>query len=178
MSSQTKRLTAIKKNAADAQPKAKNAASRVISREYPELFVHMATAEYLNIKWRKSQKFVCGNLVCLNSISGPIYQRFVKRVNLSAKDQQLLFHLTPARLARRLRDKTAFTRTESDCIYRVAEVYRLATELFGTDQKALLWMAQEKPLLGGKRPKDLLASSAGIDAVKDELMRIAYGVCS
>lgn len=150
--------------------------SRENSGDYHGLFVHVATAEYLGVNWRESLKFVSGNLVCLSSISGPIYKRFVKRVNLSAKDQQFLFHITSTTLTRRLRDKAAFTRTESDCVYRVAEVYRLATELFGTDQKALLWMAQEKPLLGGKRPKDLLASSAGIDAVKDELMRIAYGV--
>lgn len=56
------------------------------------------------------------------------------------------------------------------------EVTDLATRVFGRSEDAEHWLSQKSLALDGERPLDLLTSAPGIDAVKDLLTRIEYGV--
>lgn len=139
------------------------------------IWVNKETARYVGVH-ENPFDLVPNDLVVVGPIGHVIYQKFVKRNSLSPKEQQKLFHIGSATLARRKREKADLTKTESDHFFRVAEVYRSAEEIFGSHEKANRWLGQRSPVLGDQRPKDLLDSSAGVDAVKDELLRIAYGV--
>lgn len=134
-----------------------------------------STALYLG-QDRKSFAREDGDLVEVGPINTKLYQVFVNRVGLSQKEQQVIFHLAPATLSRRLKGNVDFTKLESDLFYRVVEVFRYAAEVFGSDDVSKRWMDEVSAVLGNKRPKELLDSSAGVDLVKDELTRIAYGV--
>lgn len=155
--------------------RAREMASRKIKGYKVVISTNKATAYYIGLI-RKSFANENGDLVEVPPINTVVYKRFVTRTGLTPKEQQTLFHITSATLARRLSEKADFTKTESDHFFRVAEVFRSAEEIFGSDEKANRWMGQVSPVLGGRKPKELLDSSAGVDAVKDELMRIAYGV--
>jgi len=65
---------------------------------------------------------------------------------------------------------------QSGRTWKFAEVLSLATEVFGSQKAAELWL--EKPALGldGRRPIDLLQTPAGTEAVETLLMQIDYGV--
>lgn len=139
------------------------------------IYTNKATAFYVGM-FRKSTENETGDLVEVPPINAVVYKRFVTRAGLTPKEQQNLFHIPSATLSRRLGKKADLTKTESDHFLRVAEVYRSAEDVFGSNEKANRWMGQVSSVLGDKRPKDLLDSSAGVDAVKDELVRIAYGV--
>lgn len=63
----------------------------------------------------------------------------------------------------------------SDRLVQLAELYAYGLEVLGKEN-FLQWVQTSLRTLGGKRPKELLFSSIGIDMVKDELTRIEYGV--
>ena len=63
----------------------------------------------------------------------------------------------------------------SDRLVQLADLYAYGREVLGQDIFRQ-WTQTPLRTLGGKRPKDLLFTSVGIDLIKDELLRIEYGV--
>lgn len=59
-----------------------------------------------------------------------------------------------------------------------AEIYALATDLFGSEEDAQRWLQNPAFGLGGQRPVDLLDTETGIAPVKEYLIRIDRGVYS
>lgn len=68
------------------------------------------------------------------------------------------------------------TQEQSGRAWKFAAVLAKATEVFGSQNEAELWL--ERPAMGldGRRPIDLLATPAGVDLVEEFLGRIKYGV--
>ncbi len=58
------------------------------------------------------------------------------------------------------------------------KVHETAQRVLGTDELATHWLTRPAIALDGRRPIDLLATEAGIKAVKDLLTRMEYGVYS
>jgi len=56
------------------------------------------------------------------------------------------------------------------------EITAMAERVLGNREDAEQWLSKKSMALNGERPLDLLTSSPGIDAVKDLLTRIEYGV--
>ena len=56
------------------------------------------------------------------------------------------------------------------------EVYEMARRVLGTNELAEHWLTHAAPALDGRRPFDLLVTAAGIQAVKDLLTRMEFGV--
>ncbi len=67
-------------------------------------------------------------------------------------------------------------RTEDGKIRRFAEVLALATEVLGTQGAAERWLERPVMALDRNWPIDLLATSDGMEKVKDLLGRLQYGV--
>lgn len=67
---------------------------------------------------------------------------------------------------------------KSERIVRMAQVTARAIEVFGADEKALVWLKQPNRALRGEAPLDLLDTEIGAQAVKDVLGRIEHGVFS
>ena len=63
----------------------------------------------------------------------------------------------------------------SDRMVQLASLYVYGSEVLGRDI-FLRWLQTPLRTMGGKIPKELLFSSVGIAMVKDELIRIEYGV--
>jgi putative toxin-antitoxin system antitoxin component (TIGR02293 family) len=65
---------------------------------------------------------------------------------------------------------------QSNRTWRFAEIFAHAADVMGSDAAAESWM--NKPAIGldNRKPVDLLATSAGVEAVEKYLTRLEYGV--
>lgn len=62
----------------------------------------------------------------------------------------------------------------SDRLARLERIIRLATEVFGTDQKAILWLKRQNRALGSEMPVQLLDTDAGTQQVEQELRQVQH----
>ncbi|WP_240512264.1 antitoxin Xre/MbcA/ParS toxin-binding domain-containing protein [Pseudoruegeria sp. SK021] len=65
---------------------------------------------------------------------------------------------------------------QSSRAWRFAEIIAKATDVMGSQKAAEAWALEPAIGLDNRRPIDLLASSAGAEAVEDYLTRLEYGV--
>lgn len=56
------------------------------------------------------------------------------------------------------------------------DAHQLAAQVLGSQALADRWMERPAPALDGRCPGELLADDAGVEAVRELLMRIEYGV--
>ncbi len=70
----------------------------------------------------------------------------------------------------------ALSAEQSSRAWRFAEIIARATDVMGTQAAAEIWALAPAIGLDNRRPIDLLASSAGTEAVEDYLTRLEYGV--
>lgn len=66
----------------------------------------------------------------------------------------------------------------SERMLRLSSAMIMATDLFGSKEKALEWMQQENRAIKGDRPIDRLDTAIGYDTVMQVLGRIEHGVYS
>lgn len=77
------------------------------------------------------------------------------------------------------RKKTGkLTAEQSDRLLRVARVIAAAEEVFGTQDKAGLWLRRPTTALDGEQPLDLLDTEEGAREVETLLMRISHGIAA
>jgi len=70
-----------------------------------------------------------------------------------------------------------FSAEESDRLFRFAQVYDAAIQLFEGDAEAAIhWMRNPVRGLGGERPIDMLTTSAEAGAVLDLIGQLEHGV--
>lgn len=65
---------------------------------------------------------------------------------------------------------------QSNRAWRFAEIFAQATEVMGSEAAAEAWMNRPAIGLSNRKPVDLLATSAGVEAVEEYLTRLEYGV--
>lgn len=68
--------------------------------------------------------------------------------------------------------------SESDKIYRIADLYSYGYDVFENKEGFNEWMTAENAALGNKKPIDFLDTMYGFQEVKDLIGRIDYGVYS
>lgn len=68
--------------------------------------------------------------------------------------------------------------SESDKIYRIADLYSYGYDVFENKEGFNEWMMAENSALGNKKPIDFLDTMYGFQEVKDLIGRIDYGVYS
>jgi len=111
--------------------------------------------------------------------NGLPYQVYSDLARITGLDKQSLakaVDIAPATMQRRIK-AGRFTQSESDRIYRLAQVFSAACELFeGDTQSAQRWINQPVKGLGGARPIDMMATSAETAAVLDLIGRLEHGV--
>ncbi len=64
---------------------------------------------------------------------------------------------------------------EADRLLRVGRIFEDAVRVFGSEEKAALWLRTPSAVLSNATPLSLLDSDAGTQAVGDELGRIDFG---
>ncbi len=107
-----------------------------------------------------------------------VYTKIVERANLSQSEFHRVTHIPVSTIKRRLKNEERFSTQESDAMYRLAMLIKLATELFDDEQRALEWLRESVYGLGGKRPLDMVATSVDFEIVKDLIGRLEHGVFS
>lgn len=107
-----------------------------------------------------------------------VYKNLIARAGLSQNEFQTVTHIPTSTIKRRIQKQERFSSQESDVMYRLASLIKLATELFDDEDTALRWMKDTVYGLGGKRPLDMISTTIDFDTVKDLIGRIEHGVFS
>ena len=105
-----------------------------------------------------------------------VYAELSRVTGLDKGSLARVVDIAPATLQRRIRSGR-FNQEESDRIYRLAQVFSAACELFEGDVPAAQrWLNQPVRGLGGARPVDMMVTSAETMAVLDLIGRLEHGV--
>lgn len=107
-----------------------------------------------------------------------VYRNIVEKAQLSQNEFHRVTLIPISTIKRRLKNDERFSTQESDVMYRLALLIKLATDLFGSEQRALEWMREEVYGLNGKRPIDMISTTVDFEAVRDLIGRIEHGVFS
>ena len=107
-----------------------------------------------------------------------VYHKILKKAKLSQNEFHRVTLIPLSTIKRRLNKKERFSTQESDAMYRLAMLLKLATELFNDEKKALDWMKESVYGLGGKRPLDMVSTTVDFEIVKDLIGRVEHGVFS
>jgi len=80
-----------------------------------------------------------------------------------------------ATLSRRMHKRAELNAAQAEAAFRTMELSVLATETFGTLEKAALWLKKPHPLLEGASPLDYANNQYALAKVKSMLTAIRYG---
>jgi putative toxin-antitoxin system antitoxin component (TIGR02293 family) len=120
------------------------------------------------------------------SSSGPVVEFQQRSVHVSAVehlgkrlgvDASTLLALMgiPERTRARRRHEGFFKAAEADRLLRIARVFAEAIRVFGSEEKAALWLNTPSPLFQDSAPLTWLDSDGGAYAVREEIVRIDFG---
>lgn len=111
-----------------------------------------------------------------NGLPYEVYTKLVSACGLDSKELARYVVISPATLQRRAK-AGRFKEDEGDRLYRFAEVYNSATDLFeGDGIRAMTWLLKPARGLGDRRPIDMVSTTAGAEAVLDLIGRLEHGV--
>jgi len=104
----------------------------------------------------------------------------VESVGFLGRDDALMkaIGVSVRTLQRRKSDKKArfLSLEQSNRTWRFAEILGHAIEVLGAKEEAEAWLNRPAIGLSNRKPIDLLATSAGVEAVEEYLTRLEYGV--
>ncbi|QZP34297.1 antitoxin Xre/MbcA/ParS toxin-binding domain-containing protein [Pseudomonas sp. DR48] len=104
---------------------------------------------------------------------------FFRMANLLGLREGALAEMLSIKLSMRRRWSKSgqLSRTESDLLYRIAEVFRDSLSLFEGDvSSAIMWLRTPATALNQIQPAALLTTHVGINLVKAHIGRIEHGV--
>ena len=109
-------------------------------------------------------------------LSFSVYGKLAELAGLEKKELAKYALIAPATLQRRAK-AGRFNQQESDRLYRLAELLKASVDLFEGDIDASReWLNKPALGLGGRRPIDMLATTAETEAVLDLIGRLEQGV--
>jgi putative toxin-antitoxin system antitoxin component (TIGR02293 family) len=111
-----------------------------------------------------------------NGINYPSFNLFASRTPFSLSEWSSFLHISDRTMQRYHKENRTFDPLQSEKIVEIAMLYNKGTEVFGESEKFNSWLETESLTLGKIKPKMLLDNAFGIGLLKDELMRIEYGV--
>lgn len=92
-----------------------------------------------------------------------------------SEDELIRFAVPHREVVARLRKGRNIELSESDA-ERVLKIFIHADEVFGDRRKAQRWLREPCRAIGGVVPLSLLQSNEGSEIVREELVRIEYGI--
>ncbi|GGI75735.1 antitoxin [Shewanella hanedai] len=111
-----------------------------------------------------------------NGLPFEVYAKLAKISGLEKSELANATVIASATLQRRAK-AGRFNKDESDRLYRFAEVYKSALDLFeGNNSDASKWLKNPVRGLGDKRPIEMLSTSAETEAVLNLIGRLEHGV--
>ena len=96
-------------------------------------------------------------------------------ISFSTKEMAEVLNVSE-RTIQRYRDDQRLDKDASAKLIRLAKLYELGEETFGSLIRFKGWMQSNIPALGGKRPMDLLDTPLGYELIEQELIYIEHGL--
>lgn len=94
---------------------------------------------------------------------------------LGASGAELHWIIKPRTLAHQKSKKEDLTQEETGRWLRAAKVHALALEVFGNQEKAIVWLQKPRQAFGGQSALVLIQSEAGAQLVEDTLNQLDAG---
>ena len=105
-----------------------------------------------------------------------VYTKLAAVAGLESQELARYVVISPATLQRRAQ-AGRFKQDEGDRLYRFAKVYKSAVDLFeGNRERAKRWLLNPVRGLGNRRPVEMVATTAGAEAVLNLIGRLEHGV--
>ncbi|WP_116789419.1 type II RES/Xre toxin-antitoxin system antitoxin [Flavobacterium psychrotrophum] len=138
----------------------------------------MSTAELLNINYANADDRGMLSLIrtAREGISFATFAGFVEKSPFDLNDWSIFLHLSERTMQRYKKEARTFDAQQSEKILEIALLYNKGIEVFGNADKFNLWVDSPNLALGRILPKSLMDSSFGLSLLKDELVRIEYGI--
>jgi putative toxin-antitoxin system antitoxin component (TIGR02293 family) len=110
----------------------------------------------------------------------PLKKRHVtfisSKLGLQQKDTAELIGVS-VRTYQRQKRTANMTFAASENVLKLAELYETGITAFDDNEESFIaWLNSPIPALNNEKPIELLSSNLGIDLVKEELLRIEYGI--
>ena len=139
-----------------------------------------AVTNWLNIKRtplrNDNAKYVYMDIIN-NGIATKSVDYFLERTGLTKVQLSKLIHVSIRTLQRNNPEKSLNTNS-SERLLELTRLYLLGIETFGNKDKFNKWLYRPNLSLAKQKPIELLETNIGVNIVKDELLRIEFGVFS
>lgn len=96
----------------------------------------------------------------------------------STQEWAQILHVSTRSIDRLKKENKKLNSTQSEKLIEVTLLYDYGVDVFSSSEKFSQWLHRNNIALGGVAPKSLLDTNQGINAVKNALSRIEYGVLS
>jgi putative toxin-antitoxin system antitoxin component (TIGR02293 family) len=106
----------------------------------------------------------------------PYFTKLSNQIHFGFEDWSSYLHLSERTIQRYKKENKSFDPLYSERILQIELLYKKGVDVFGIADNFYTWMDTVSIPLGNVKPKQLLDTSFGIDAVYDELGRIEHGV--
>lgn len=104
------------------------------------------------------------------------FNSFANKSPFSLNEWSTYLHLSERTMQRYKIENRTFDPLQSEKIVEIALLYNKGIDVFGSTDKFDSWLLTDNITLGGIKPKMLLDNTFGINLLKNELIRIEYGV--
>jgi putative toxin-antitoxin system antitoxin component (TIGR02293 family) len=106
------------------------------------------------------------------------FSQLLHKIPITLNEWADILHLSHRTMQRYQKQKKSFETLQSERILEISMLYTYGEDVFGGKENFETWMNSKIIALGGAKPKSLLASSYGIQMIRDVLGRIEHGVFS
>ena len=104
------------------------------------------------------------------------FRSITQNIPLDNEEWTEILHLSRRTMNRYKEENRFFDTRYAERILEIRMLYDLGEAVFGNTEKFNTWLSRENVVLGNVVPKTLLDTTMGIEMVKDQLIRIDYGV--
>jgi len=109
-------------------------------------------------------------------LPGSTLRQIVEALGLSQKAVVEALGFAPRTVALRVSRKQAFSSVESERLFRVIRMRKLARDVFATDEAVAQWLMTPDRTLTGRTPLAMLATDLGTAKVERLLLAMIHGV--
>jgi len=109
-------------------------------------------------------------------LPGSTLRQIVEVLGLSQKAIVEALGFAPRTVAFRASRKQAFSSVESERLFRVIRMRKLARDVFSTDDAVAQWLTTPDRALAGRTPLSMLATDLGTTKAEQLLLAMTHGV--
>jgi len=106
----------------------------------------------------------------------PYFTKLSNQIHLGVEEWSSYLHLSERTMQRYKKENKSFDPLYAERILQIELLYKKGIAVFGVEDNFYTWMDTVSLPLGNVKPKQLLDTIFGIEAIYDELGRIEHGI--